>query len=164
MTICYMIGDATHPQSPGPKVIVHCCNDIGAWGAGFTSALSKTWPKSEEAYKAWGYTDGDLQVEETGGRKLGHVQFVLVGPKLWVANLIGQAGVGVGDDGRPPIRYEAIREGLIKVFRFCQIHEASVHMPRMGAGLAMGNWKAIEQTIQVELPGKGTSVIVYDLP
>lgn len=163
-SIIYTTGDATMPTTPGPKVIVHCCNDIGAWGAGFVLALSKTWPKAEEAYKAWGSTEEDPQVEETGKRQLGEVQFVLVGPKLWVANLVGQTGVGRGDDGRPPIRYDAIRYGLIKVCRHCKIHEATAHMPRMGSGLAGGNWIAIEQTVQAELASKGVAVTVYDLP
>lgn len=162
MPIRYIKGDATMPQGDGPKVITHCCNDIGAWGAGFVLALSKAWPKAEEAYKAW--SQEDKQVEVTGDRKLGEVQFVLVGPKLWVANLIGQTGVGVADDGRPPIRYDAIREGLVKVNRFAKIHEATVHMPRMGSGLAGGNWTAIEQTVKAELVNKGVQVTVYDLP
>ncbi len=37
-------------------------------------------------------------------------------------------------------------------------------MPRMGAGLAGGNWVAIEKLIRHELSDKGISVTVYDLP
>lgn len=169
MPINYVTGDATKPDGAGPKVIVHCCNDEGLWGAGFVLALSKMWPKAEAAYKAWPDANPNEPwfpptIETSGPFELGQVQFVLVGPKIWVANLIGQHGVGVSDDGRPPIRYDAIRTGLMKVKRFCQIHDASVHMPRMGAGLAGGNWTAIEQTIKAELMAHGVSVTVYDLP
>jgi O-acetyl-ADP-ribose deacetylase (regulator of RNase III) len=41
--IFYMTGDATAPVGEGQKLIVHVCNDIGAWGAGFVLALSKRW-------------------------------------------------------------------------------------------------------------------------
>ena len=51
-----------------------------------------------------------------------------------------------------------------KVCRHCKIHEATAHMPRMGSGLAGGNWIAIEQTVQAELASKGVAVTVYDLP
>jgi len=163
-SLVYTTGDAAMPRGPGPKVIVHCVNDIGAWGAGFVLALREAWPKAEEAYRSWSHNKEDPQIEETGSRQLGEVQFVLVGPKLWVASLVGQIGVGRGDDGRPPVRYDAIRTGLIKINRFCRIHEATVHMPRMGSGLAGGNWTAIEQTVQAELAGKGVTVTVYDLP
>ncbi len=36
--ITYLTGDATQPQSAGPKLIVHVCNDIGGWGRGFVVA------------------------------------------------------------------------------------------------------------------------------
>lgn len=170
--IQYVQGDATHPQGSGPKIITHCCNDIGAWGAGFVEALSKSWPLSEQAYREWHKAQNKLmddsifkgQTETSGPFKLGEVQFVLVGPKLWVANIIGQHRVGMGADNRPPIRYDAIQQGLKKVHRHVLTHSASVHMPRMGAGLAGGRWDAIEKLIQVELAVKGVHVTVYDLP
>lgn len=48
--IKYIIGDATEPQGEGNKIIVHCCNNIGGWGAGFVLSLSKKWlePGSKE--------------------------------------------------------------------------------------------------------------------
>lgn len=165
--IRYVTGDATLPIGAGPKIITHCCNDIGAWGKGFVVPLGERWPRAKEAYLEWfkehSLYDSDF-VEVSGPPKLGEVQFVLVGPKLWVANLIGQHKIGVGPDNRPPIRYEAIQEGLKKVCRQAKIHEASVHMPRMGTGLAGGRWDAIERLIKPEVSIKGIEVVVYDLP
>lgn len=171
MAIQFKIGDATMPQGSGPKIIVHCCNDIGAWGAGFVVALSKRWPLAEEAYRAWYAAQQNPvdppfkgQVDTSGPFRLGEVQLVLVGPKLWVANLIGQHHVGMGPDNRPPIRYDAIQAGLKKVYRLVQIHGAGIHMPRMGSGLAGGRWDAIEKLVAAELSVKGVDVTVYDLP
>jgi len=165
MAILYMKGDATDPQGPGPKIIVHCCNDIGKWGAGFVLALSKRWPKVEATYRAWHdkATSGKTTFE-TGPFGLGKVQFVEViqdEPKLWVANLIGQHGIGVHASQRAPIRYDAIQRGLRHVQRFALSHEASVHMPKMGTGLAGGRWDAIVQHIEAELPAQ--AITVYEL-
>jgi len=43
--IAYVMGDATAPKADGPKIIVHVCNDVGAWGRGFVVALSRRWPE-----------------------------------------------------------------------------------------------------------------------
>ena len=51
--ISYLVGDATAPQIPGPKIIVHVCNDIGAWGKGFVKAHSNRWSETESQYKGW---------------------------------------------------------------------------------------------------------------
>ncbi len=165
MPIRFLKGDATDPQGSGPRVIVHCCNNLGRWGAGFVLALSKKWPKTKHAYLAWHHkeTNGKTTVE-TGPFKLGEVQFVEVvqdEPKLWVANLIGQHGIGVHASQRAPIRYDAIQRGLRRVHRFALSNGASIHMPKMGTGLAGGRWDAIVQHIQAELPAQ--AVTVYEL-
>ena len=107
--ITYVTGDATTPAGDGLKIIVHVCNDIGAWGSGFVMALSAKWDKPEEAYRAMSEED----------RHLGNVHLVGVEDDIIVANLIGQHNVGhlsTGYDGKekhyPPIRYSAIAEGL----------------------------------------------------
>lgn len=166
--INYLRGDATLPLGDNPKIITHCCNDAGLWGAGFVLALSERWPFAEEAYRQW-FTGAaqpeawEGRVETSGPFGLGEVQLVLVGPKLWVANLVGQHGVGMGPGNRPPIRYDALQKGLVKVSRHANIHLAEVVMPRMGAGLAGGRWDAIETMIRAELVAKGSAVTVYDL-
>jgi O-acetyl-ADP-ribose deacetylase (regulator of RNase III) len=156
----YQTGDATRPSGTGARVIVHVCNDIGAWGAGFVVALSQRWPEPEKAYRAWAGGQDDLPFE------LGQVQFVTVEPDLWVANLIGQHEIqrkGVRT-ALPPVRYEAIRTGLAHVRHFALEHHASVHMPRIGAGLAGGDWAVLEGIIRDELAEQGAAVTVYDLP
>ena len=155
MTIEYVIGDASVPQTEGAAVIVHLCNDLGLWATGFMPALARRWPQARSQYLAW--HSGALAVPFA----LGAVQFVLVAPDLWVANLIGQQGVRVVD-GVPPIRYAAVRVGLARVAAFAQLHEAAVSMPRIGIGPAGGNWDRIALVIATELVDKGISVTVYD--
>lgn len=158
--LTFVTGDATRPPGSDPRVIVHVVNDIGAWGRGFVVALSKRFAEPERRYRAWAAGEEDLPFA------LGQVQFVEAEPALWVANLVGQRDIARKHDPRPlpPVRYEAIREGLSRVRVFALEHGASVHMPRIGAGLAGGDWAVIEGIVREELADRGVNVTVYDLP
>src|SRR5687767_2140013 len=145
--IRYLVGDATSPDRAGPAVIAHVCNDRGRWGKGFVMAISARWPEPRERYLAWHASNG---AGEDGSFELGRVQFVKVGPKLWVANTVGQHGM-TAKNGVPPVRYEAIRSGLEAVARFAVKHGATVHMPRIGCGLSGGTWNRIEELIGASL-------------
>lgn len=160
MAINYIKGDATYPKGPGLKVIVHCCNDIGKWGKGFVLAISKRWRQPRESYLRWAH---EVWLECVPFR-LGEVLFVKTDePDIIVANLIGQRGIWQRDQVVGPIQYGSIEKGLIKVADYCLKNNASVHMPRIGCGLAGGEWSEIEQIIKTTLLDKNINVIVYDL-
>jgi O-acetyl-ADP-ribose deacetylase (regulator of RNase III) len=89
------------------------------------------------------------------------VQFVQVSPQLWIANMIGQHGMTRGKSG-PPIRYEAVETCLRHVAAKAGELSASVHMPRIGCGLAGGKWERIEPLIQDTLCKVNVPVFVYD--
>jgi len=152
--IQYTKGDATSPQSEDNKVIVHICNDIGGWGKGFVMAISKRWKKPENQYREW--------FKSKDGFKLGKVQFVQVEEDLWVANLIGQHKINKDENGNAPIRYDAIEQGLEEVASFAIGNKASIHMPRIGCGLAGGKWEMIEPIILKTLSDNNIEVTVYD--
>ena len=158
----FVTGDATQPPGDGTRIIVHICNDIGGWGRGFVMALSRRWPEPEAAYRTW-----------HAGRRadaptfaLGEVLFVPVEPGIVVANLIGQHHIR-SQSGQKPIRYDAVRSGLQKVADHAQTLDdpagVSVHMPRIGCGLAGGKWQEIEPIIRETLLRAGLPVTVYDL-
>ncbi|PKT70872.1 Appr-1-p processing protein [Streptomyces populi] len=153
--IKYVRGDATVPSVKGVKVIAHVCNDIGGWGKGFVLALSRRWPEPEAAYRAWhrGRAGNDFA--------LGAAQFVQVEPYVWVANLVGQRGIRTGSKG-VPVRYEAIDAALGPLADKAVELGASVHMPRIGCGLAGGTWSRVEPLVTERLVRRGLSVTVYD--
>jgi O-acetyl-ADP-ribose deacetylase (regulator of RNase III) len=153
MNINYLTGDATRPTGHRRKIIAHICNDQGRWGKGFVVAISAQWPEPEEVYRIW--------FNEKAGFELGAVQFIQVERDLWVANMIGQQGMQE-KDGVPPIRYAAVWSGLQKVAEKAKELDASVHMPRIGCGLAGGDWTKIEPIIVETLCKKGVEVTVYD--
>lgn len=148
-------GDATCPQAKGTKLICHICNDLGGWGKGFVVAISRRWKEPETQYRAW---HAERNSNEFG---LGAVQFVQVEPYIWVANMIGQRGMKHGSAG-PPIRYEAVAECLQKIAVKAKELQASVHMPRIGCGLAGGDWARIEPLLEEHLCQQGLAVTVYD--
>ncbi len=154
MNIKYTEGDATAPTENGNKIIVHVCNDIGGWGKGFVMAITQRWKAPEEEYRKWFKSKLDFA--------LGEVQFVQVEKDLWVANVIGQRDVKKDADGNVPVRYPAIQKGLAKVGAFAREKNASVHMPRIGCGLAGGKWENIEPIINQELISSGVPTTVYD--
>jgi O-acetyl-ADP-ribose deacetylase (regulator of RNase III) len=153
--ITYLRGDATCPQAKGPKIICHICHDIGGWGKGFVLALSKRWKQPEAEYRAWYAKRRDRELA------LGAVQFVPVESTIWVANMIGQHGIKTGSSG-PPIRYDAVSQCLMKVAENALELGASVHMPRIGCGLAGGQWAKIEPLITENLLLSNIAVTVYD--
>jgi O-acetyl-ADP-ribose deacetylase (regulator of RNase III) len=154
MNIRYEKGDATSPRGPGPKVIVHICNDAGKWGKGFVLAVSKRWPQPEQVYR---------RAFRESPPRLGDVQLVPVTDDITVANVIGQHNVRSPRSKAPaPISYPAVREGLAKVAAFAREHGAAVSMPRIGCGLAGGTWEEMEPIIVQTLCEQGVPVTVYD--
>jgi len=152
--INYTTGDATAPTTQGNKIIVHICNDVGGWGKGFVLAISKKWKQPEQNYREW-YKSKD-------GFTLGEVQFVQVEDDVWVANLIGQHKINKDENGNAPIRYDAVLKGLEKVAEFASEKKATVHMPRIGCGLAGGTWDRIEPLIEESLTASSVDTYVYD--
>jgi len=153
--IKYVTGDATKPFGTGVRYIVHVCNDIGGWGRGFVLSLSMEHPNAEVAYRSW-YQQNDDELFE-----LGRVQFVESKDNITVVNMIGQHGIFT-KDGVPPIRYPAVRTCFHQVAKHALVTGASIHMPRIGCGLAGGNWSEIEKLINEELISRGVEVCVYD--
>lgn len=155
-SIVYLVGDATKPRTEGNKIIAHICNDVGAWGKGFVLALSKLSPAPERAFREW------YLGREHNSFALGAVQFVSVSPDVLIANMIGQHGIRAFR-GVPPIRYEAVETALQSVGKKALAENASVHLPRIGCGLAGGEWSRIEPLIEQQICGSDVLVFVYDL-
>jgi O-acetyl-ADP-ribose deacetylase (regulator of RNase III) len=153
--LTFVRGDATSPQAKGPKVIAHICNDLGGWGKGFVLAISKRWPEPEASYRAW------HRARAANDFALGATRLLQVRPDLWVANMIAQHGIKPRSAG-PPIRYDALERALAALRPCVLEYGASVHMPRIGCGLAGGKWERIEPLIIGELSTHDIHVTVYD--
>jgi O-acetyl-ADP-ribose deacetylase (regulator of RNase III) len=155
MSVTYLKGDATSPQAAGNKIICHVCNDLGGWGKGFVLAISRRWPEPERDYRAW----HKARAQNDFG--LGAVRVIPVETYVWVANMVAQRGMKTGSQG-PPIRYEALEVCLRSVAERAVELDASVHMPRIGCGLAGGKWSRIEPLLEATLVAAEVSTFVYD--
>jgi O-acetyl-ADP-ribose deacetylase (regulator of RNase III) len=155
MPLTIIKGDATNPQAKGPKVIAHICNDLGGWGKGFVLAISKRWPQPELDFCEW------HRARAGNDFGLGATRLVQVKPDTWVANMIGQHGIKTGSSGAP-IRYDAVEHCLTALTEQVLVRGASVHMPRIGCGLAGGTWGRIEPIILRTLCERDIAVTVYD--
>ncbi len=154
-TITYIKGDATVPQAKGVKIIAHICNNIGGWGKGFVVAISKRWKEPEKEYRLWHRNRAQNNFQ------LGNIQLIQVDQYTYIANMIGQQGIKTGSKG-VPIRYEAVESCLQQLTQEAISLNASVHMPRIGCGLAGGKWDKIEPLIEKSLIQHNVHTVIYD--
>jgi hypothetical protein len=86
--------------------------------------------------------------------------------RIEVANLLAQDGVRSPGNPRP-IRYGPLATSLETLGLLITVgapsQGTSVHMPRIGCGLAGGSWDKVEPLIQRHLVDRGIRVFVYDL-
>jgi O-acetyl-ADP-ribose deacetylase (regulator of RNase III) len=151
--IVYVRGDATRPEAEGLKLILHVCNDVGAWGAGFVMALSRRWKAPQQFY-----------LESPFSKRLSVIQPVKVESDINVINMIAQHGF---PSPQQPcaLDYRALHECLRHiVFAYEGMENVSIHMPRIGCGIAGGDWSRVELIVQETLSKAGFPVTVYDLP
>lgn len=154
----YKKGDVLNFDTDKPTVIIHIVNNMGGWGAGFVIALSNKWEEPEQAY---------LESEHN----LGDVGFVKIPQtNVVVANMCAQILGYV--NGKPPIRYEALEECLNKVGEFITKENVFngdkgnyvIRCPKIGAGLAGGDWNIISKMLQDILVEKfGINTTVFEL-
>ena len=179
-----VLGDATNPTNQGysstPILIPHVCNDIGAWGAGFVMALNKTFGTGPMLfYKAWCEESMQKQFspqfirpagswEETGQFGLGQMQYVHVGNRTCIANMVAQRGTR-NENNPHPIRYGALIDcmrSIRKRYRELQSKDIvipfEIHCPKFGSDLAGGSWEEIEKMINEIWVDAGIPVTVYE--
>lgn len=159
--ITYLEGDATRPIGEGNKIICHICNNVGGWGAGFVLAISARWSAPEAAYRAKDkYILGTADIIPVEHNKRNET--------IAVANMIAQHDIsdkkvkGVKDEDItvPPIRYGAVRLALSIVNDYAYKNGYTLHMPRIGCGLAGGEWELIEVILKQVI---SVDTFVYDL-
>jgi len=144
MPINFLTGDLLKSED---AVIAHCCNCFCVMGAGVAKAIKNKYP---QVYAA------DTATEKGAERKLGSFSKASISNKnnvVTVYNLYGQYYYGFSSDGKPPIHYNALRLSLrnMAVDLKTNQYDGAISLPRLGAGLAGGNWRTIQKIIEEEL-------------
>jgi O-acetyl-ADP-ribose deacetylase (regulator of RNase III) len=133
-------------------ILAHGVNCRGAFGAGIARQIAERWPEVRKAYmdKYW-----------SEGWHLGETQLVrLPRPEytqklVWnfngygiIANCATQLGYGYKLTQNVYVNYEAVERCLEQVFGWANFRKQLVVMPKIGAGLAGGDWKVIEEILK----------------
>jgi len=151
--IQYFKGDVLESlnNTTEPKVLLHICNNMGGWGKGFVTAISKKWPQPELVFRDC----YNLKL----ANNLGDIQVCSI-DNVYIINMIAQNGY----KNKPnpiPLDYAALDSCLSKVESFLKTFEnsPSIFCPKIGTGLAGGDWKIISEMLNAHLD----NVNVYEL-
>lgn len=155
--LTYVKGDLIELAKQGEfEVVIHGCNCFCTMGAGVAAQIKQAFPAAYEV---------DLQTEKGSIHKLGLFSAACVPlgypwqyESFWVVNLYTQFDYR-GNGTR--LDYRALIAGLIRVRQFFGDKNLTFGMPRIGAGLAGGNWNRIERIIEYTLGNE--IVFVVDL-
>ena len=147
-------GDACNCEDGVPTLLAHVVNNRGLWGAGFVLAISRRWPEIERYYlkrcKAY---------EERSEELLGSIQCVEATQNITVVNMFAMAGVYHSRYNPTPLQTNYLFRCLQALRRKAETDGYRViQMPKIGAGLARGDWSTILKIIKTVFAG--SSVIV----
>jgi len=155
--IVYKSGDLLAADE---MVIGHGCNAQGVMGAGIAAAIKQTYPGAYHAYR---------DQHQVKGLKVGDV-IVWASPSRVVLNMVTQEFFG-RDKNRVYVDYPGIGRAMEFVEKMAQQHlsdkrgafHASPHLalPKIGAGLANGDWDQIAGIIEDEIRSIDVTVYVW---
>ena len=157
MDIIYKVGDITRAEEP---FIVHGANAQGAMGSGVAKALMDRYPTVREHYLVQHKASKKEGKPFLGTIHIGHSDTDRV-----IYNLITQEFYGY--DGKLYASYEAIEQCMKALDESMRcIWDATgqkphVAMPKIGAGLAGGDWDVISAIIK--RASKHFQPVVYTL-
>ena len=157
-------GDVTDPQFSSSNeiaIIPHCCNDVGAMGAGVAKAISFKWGGVQLYYLK-------------SGHRLGENSWVNVNTEInniIVVNMVAQNGL-IRFSNPKPLKYlelikcmTAVVDDIIKTLHMKPEYAGKkpvIHCPKFGSALAGGNWEFIKELIDEIWLEEGIDVVVYE--
>ena len=142
-------------------VIIHGCNCFNCMGAGIAKQIKETYP---DAYKK------DCSTVYGDKNKLGTFTHVKVpniyfpDKDVYIVNAYSQYTYG-RKDGEIYADYKAINEVMSRISNFFVDTDEKtfkIGMPKIGAGLARGDWEMISEIINRAFAGKTVYVYEWD--
>ena len=140
--ITFKHGDVTTAES---GVIAHVVNNIGLFGAGVAKAIADKWPEVKRDYLHWKGMNNRFHPFSLGHIKLSKVSNL--SQDITVAHLLAMNGVKAQWNPNP-LDMEALKDCLESVMDVCDSCGFDLHMPKIGSGLAGGNWDEIFEIIK----------------
>lgn len=131
-------------------VIIHGCNCFCTMGAGIAKSIKEIFP---EAYEA------DQNTKSGSKEKLGTYSLAEVMRKNHKIEIIN-AYIQFSSSGAGTlVNYDALREVFIKIKS--DFSGKRIGYPKIGAGLAKGDWQVISKIIDEELSGEDHTLVEY---
>lgn len=125
-------------------ILVHGVNCQGKMGKGIALEIRKRYPQVFDSYLEFGN-----KVFWKPSLLLGGVDFVSITPDLIVVNAFTQEDYG--SDGRRYVDYDAIDRCFSQIKQCALRTGLPVKYPRIGSGLAGGDWNIISVIIDANL-------------
>ena len=132
------------------EVIAHGCNCAGGFGAGIAAVIARIHPNARSEY---------LKKFKKEGWTPGQVQMVAIGNNKFIANCGTQKHYL--PRGRDLFEYEAFKDVCKTLKKHCLEKNLRLALPKIGAGLAGGDWNRILKIMEEELDG--VVVRIYEL-
>lgn len=136
-------------------IIVHGCNCFHTMGAGLAAQIAKNYPQVVEADKRTAAGDPS---------KLGTLQIIAPSISTFlIVNAYTQFKYGTDS---LQVEYGAVRSCFTKLRLYAQERRkygqaARIGYPKIGAGLAGGDWNIISRIIEEELQGLDHTLVEY---
>ena len=125
--------------------IIQGVNAQGKMGKGLAKSIYDRWPNVKSEYINEYFDNNDFF-------HLGSFHIVNIKDNLNVVNIVSQEYYG--NDGRQYVSYPAIEVALINLIRLINKNkwEKIIHVPKIGCGLAGGNWDVIKGIFKKVIP------------
>lgn len=134
-------------------IIVHGCNAQGVMGSGVALQIKNKWSDAYKSYKQ--------AIQDWGDQKicpLGRVVFHKVRDDLWIINAITQEYYG-RDKSKVYVDYEAVRTAFHTINWYFHDKGLPINFPKIGCGLANGDWDVVSKIIDEELDDRLEKVL-----
>ncbi len=151
------MGDVLRPQRQDREawcIISQVVNNVGAFKAGLAAQTASRFPNVKKHFYDW---------TRSSTYHLGSVEFcIMESEQLVFALLCCQDGLP-GKDNPEPLKYPMMGACIDKLGRTAADMQAEIHMPKMGCGLARGDWNLVSPFLLKLIP-ESVPVFVYERP
>lgn len=162
-TLRYKVKNVLNALDAGEvNIVPQGCNCFHSFGGGLAYYIREKYPEADKVDKTTSFADKS---------KLGTISFAKVEENGFIVNCYTQFHYSKKMNNEPEImvngkklvvlaNYVAIRKAMIEIRKKFN-KDLKIGMPKIGAGLANGEWTSIEMIIKQELIDHGYDVVFY---
>lgn len=151
----YVKGDLVKMLDNGEfDAIIHGCNCFCKMKSGIARQITDRWPSVAEA---------DLLTIKGDKSKLGTSQMCYVKTKTTAGIVINAyTQYYYGHDGKQYVDYNAIEDVFSKLNSYRSFRLLTFGIPKIGCGLAGGDWEVVSSIIEGATPDLNITVVEYE--